>query len=123
MIFPKFREFRNVLKGSQDYFGMVKLIMNYLEWDLAKNFKELEVGLRNITFDQNFQAFTVEVTVPALSTLKIRNELQAIPTGMIVLRSYGFNDVVDAPTEWTSDYVYLTNLSAADRTVRVVFLR
>ena len=119
MIFPKFREFRSDSAGTAN----LQTIINYLTWDLAKNFKELSVGLRSLTLKENFESFIVEITVPASSEISIRNELQVIPSSMIVLRSYGFNDIVDGQTAWTKDFVFVKNISGSDRTAKIAFLR
>lgn len=113
MVFRKFREFR---PGLNNY-------LKYLEVDLALNFKDLFNGLTSLSFRDNFKSFTVTVTIPGLSELAIRNELDSIPSGKIILRDNGTNEIVDGSTAWTKDHVYLQNLNAAEKTVTVLFLK
>jgi len=117
MKFPIFRQFRRITGDIRDVF-------EYLETDLQYALKELTTLLRNLSFDDNFQGWVQEVTIPAGSEVKIFNRLEnRIPNYRIVLRG-GTNaeQVVDGDTEWTIDSVYLKNLSGTSVTVKVAFL-
>ena len=113
MKFSKFREFR---PGNE--------VSKYLGVDLVFTLRELFTGLSRLNFNNNFQSFETEVTVPAGSELAIRNELGEVPSGKIILRDGGSNQVVDGDTAWDDNFVYLKNLDGSnDVTVKVVFLR
>jgi hypothetical protein len=112
VIFKKFREFR-----------AINNTLKYLEIDLALNFKDLFNGLRHLNFDENFVSFKITVTVPGSSELAIRNQLDSIPSGKIILKDNGTNAIVDGVSPWNKDFVYLQNLSASPKTVTVLFLQ
>ena len=98
-------------------------VINYLETDLAYTLKDLARGLLNrLNFDDNFNAFTAEITVPSGGAdLAIRNRLDRTPVGKIIVRDGGANTVVDGDTAWSNDFVYLKNTGGSDVTVTVVF--
>ena len=115
MKFSKLREFR------QDGVSLIADVRNYLMVDLVFSLRELYNGLTKLSFDDNFNSFTVSVTVPATSELPIRNQLDRIPTGKIILRDGASNAVVDGATAWTRDFVYIQNTSGSAVDVTVVF--
>lgn len=120
MKFMAFKEFRGFLDST------AKDVIEYLSKDLRKILRELQIGLTRLKFTDNFDAFKVEVTIPAGEELAIRNELRSgeIPTEKIILRGKsGAESVTDGDTEWTRNFVYLKNQGASDATVTVVFLR
>lgn len=92
--------------------------------NLPSLLKELAVGLRNLSFSENFDSFEVEVTITANTEKQIRNRLTAIPKKYIIVRKSNGSEVADGPTEWTSDFLYLKNYDTTnDTTITVVFLR
>jgi hypothetical protein len=117
MKFFGFKEFR------QDRSLTLDDLIEYLSIDLKSSLRELTTGLRKLTFDDNFESFEVDVTIPAGTELAIRNELKSIPTRRIILATnLGGLDVYDGDTEWTTDFLYLTNSGASTAQMKVVFL-
>lgn len=90
--------------------------------DLGQLVKELAIGLRNITFADNFKGFEKTVTISATSETQIRNELQNIPTKYIIVSQTG-NGLVIKSNTWTKDFLYLTNNGAEEVTITIIFLR
>ena len=117
MKFTILRQFRKIQ-------GTIEDVFTYLETDLQTTLKDLSTGLTKLSFDDNFQGWVEEVTIPASSELKILNRLQTkIPSYKLILRGKtGAESVVDGDTEWTIDNVYLKNLSGSSVTVTVAFL-
>jgi hypothetical protein len=114
------KEFREVLTEVTP-----KALSNYLSGELAKSLRDLQGAFRKLTLADNFESFEVTVTIAAGAEQPIRNELRkVVPTKRLVVRG-GENShlVVDGPTTWTQDYVYLKNFHASALTVTVVFFR
>lgn len=116
MKFGSFKEFRG---------GLESVISEYLRVDMTRILRELAVGLTKLSFEDNFESFITEVTIPATSEIEIRNQLRGItPTKRIILRGgSGAQNVVDGSTDWSNDFVYLQNLGGSSVTVTVMFLR
>ena len=115
MKFLEFKEFR----------GMANDVLSYLRFDLKKTLKELQTGLARLTLTDNFEAFSVEVTIGAGAELEIRNRLRSgkIPSQRIFVRGNS-KDIVDGDTEWNQNFVYLKNTGAgADHFVLDIGIR
>lgn len=85
--------------------------------------KELAVGLRKLAFANNFEGFEVEATIPASSTVSIRNQLNFVPTRYIILSQTGNGLVTKAPTPWTNNFLYFTNNGAAEVVATIFVMR
>jgi hypothetical protein len=120
MIFPVFREFRSVLKEAS-----AKEIVGYLTVELGRFLRELMNGLTRLSFDDNFDCFTTTVTIQNGAELGIRNQLKnGIPSKRILVRGADNSHlIVDGPTTWTKDFVYLKNNHGSPLTITVVFFK
>ncbi len=120
MKFSSFKEFRGSLAASpQD-------VIDYLNIDLTKIIRELNIGLTRLTFDDNFESFVTTVTIAAGAEIAIRNGLKngAVPRYRVILRGdAGSKDVVDGDAEWNRDFVSLQNVGASPATLTVAFIR
>jgi hypothetical protein len=90
--------------------------------NLAAVVKELANGLKRLRFDNNFVSFTKTVTIANGAEATIRNELQIIPSGYIIHKQTG-NGLLTSETDWTKDYVYLTNNGSVEVTATVIFFQ
>ncbi|MBR9701024.1 hypothetical protein GOV11_04120 [Candidatus Woesearchaeota archaeon] len=120
MRFASFREFRNLLDPK------LEEVVKFLTVDVTSTLRELTTGLTKISFEDNFESFTVEVTLASGAETEIRNKLrsQDIPTQRIIVRGgSGSQDIVDGDTQWTKQFVYLKNTNASSVTATVLFLR
>lgn len=92
--------------------------------DLRQLLKELSTGLNRLDFNENFIGFEKTVTLAAGETLKIRNELQLIPTKMLVLKQTG-NGLLTAGTAipWNLSHLYVINNGAVSVTATILFLK
>lgn len=121
MKFSAFKEFRaNLASGLED-------VKNYLAGEHSSVLAELRAGLRKLTFGDNFETFTVTLSIPASTEQAIRNEFRdgSVPTGWLALRKnqYGLS-VCDGDTTWDKNFVYLKNTSGAGTaTLTVTFFR
>lgn len=91
--------------------------------DFAKLTRELAVGLRDLTFADNFRSFEKVVTIAATTEEQIRNELSFIPTRYIIVSQEGNGLITKGTTEWSSNFLYLYNNGAASVTATVIFFR
>lgn len=92
--------------------------------NLPSLLKELAVGLRNLSFADNFDSFQTEVTIAANTEKQIRNQLTKPASSYIIVRKSNGSEVADGPTEWTSDFLYLKNYDATNAvTVTVIFFK
>ena len=93
--------------------------------DISRLVKELGVVLKDITFGDNFKSFqTTDLNVAANTEEKIRNELNVIPTKMLIVKQTGNALVTAGDTEWDSNYVYIKNHDGSNSaTVTVIFMR
>lgn len=113
----KFSGFR-LFKSALDLEG----IASYLAKGLNQSLRELQTGLQNLSFAENFDSFEVTVVIPATSELAIRNQLRAKPSKRIIVRSDS-TTIVDGNTSWSEDYVYLQNTGGSSAIVTVIFFR
>jgi hypothetical protein len=98
-------------------------IKDYLKNQLAASIKDMVWGLTKLSFLDNFESFQVEVEIPRYSEVTIRNKIQQIPSGYLILRQSGNGVIIDGDTPWTNQLVYLKNTAGLDASVKVIFLR
>jgi hypothetical protein len=92
--------------------------------ELKQLIKELAVGLRSLTFSDNFQSFEWSGTMPAsVSNQKIRHSLTITPTKYIIVHQVGNAIITAGSTSWDSEFVYMTNNTATDATVTIIFFK
>jgi hypothetical protein len=118
---PNLREFRDDPRAT------IADVVHYLGVEMTLNLKELVIGLRKLTFADNFESFQATVTIPAVTEMAIRNAIRGgdVPTKRIIVRGDTFSgSVVDGDTAWSKDFVYLKNTHATQpSTVTAVFLK
>jgi hypothetical protein len=91
--------------------------------EIRKLVKELAVGLRRLAFKDNFEGFEVDITIPASSTISVRNQLPFIPSRYIILSQMGNGLVTKSTIAWTLDFLYFHNNGAAEVTVKIFVMR
>lgn len=97
-------------------------IAQYILTELTKSLVEIQIALtRRIRFEDNFNSFEAQLTIPAGSEITIQNQLSVIPSKRIIVRSNG-TGIVDGDTPWSRDFVTLKNTGAAAVTATVIFL-
>ncbi|MHA2064494.1 MAG: hypothetical protein ACXABY_08950 [Candidatus Thorarchaeota archaeon] len=120
MKFSFFKQLKNFGKTPS-----LKEVVEYVAIDLGKVLKDLDIGLQRLSFVDNFDGFTVEVTIATGAELKIRNELRdRVPTQRLIVRGgTDSQNIVDGDTPWDLNFVYLKNLGAGTATATVLFTR
>jgi hypothetical protein len=135
MKFGVFKEFR---KDSSDIEDVVK----YLKNELSNIIRELSVGIKKLSFKENFQSFTVDVIdlgpgeEVEIQNRLIDNTVRVIPSGYLITKSMagrkadGSKEINNVPisivvgdSEWTTEKLYLKNVGSKVSTFTVVFLR
>ncbi len=92
--------------------------------NLTNLISEISVGLNKLDFINNFESFEVQVEIPPVTVLRIRNELPSIPNRRIIARQDAEANISDSATEWSKDFVYLENHHATNTVIlTVIFLR
>jgi len=90
---------------------------------LDKLIKELENGLRNLDFTNNFQSFEVSVTFPPNEEIQITNRLKDIPKYYIIGRQDNPGQIVDGDQPWSQQALYLKNTSNNTITATIIITR
>ncbi len=104
-------------------------ISKYLEADLWSWCKDIVTGLTKISFADNFDSFRIDnLAIVSGQEVAVANQLKnryqgVIPTSRIIVRQTGNSLVVDGPTPWTVDELFLQNVGANDVVVSVIFFR
>jgi hypothetical protein len=93
--------------------------------ELTKLVKELGVVLKDLTFTDNFTNFeTVDLALPANTETKIRNEMNIVPTKMLIVKQTGNALITAGDTAWDSNFLYIKNHDASNAaTATIIFLR
>lgn len=120
MKFGTFKEFRGLVNAT------LLETVDYLRTDLKKFLRELQVGLSNLSFQDNFKAFIVEATIPAMSEMSFVNQFRdgSIPTQRIIVRGgSGVSSIVDGDTAWDKNFVWLKNTSASTVSATILFIK
>jgi hypothetical protein len=112
----KFSGFRTFKLG-----GTVEEAIAYLSNGLSVSLRELQAGLANLTFADNFKGQIIEVSIPAGQTVGFSHNLGVVPTQRVILKSTGSID--DSATPWTDTAVYFRNSGAAALTAKILLMR
>lgn len=92
--------------------------------DLKSLIKQLAVGLRDISFSDNFTSFKATVVIPATSEATVRNNLTTKPNSVIITGQTGNGLVTKSSTnEWTDTQLYMYNNGAEEVTVDLLFIK
>lgn len=85
--------------------------------------RELTTGLRRLTFADNMESFSAEVTIAANTEKEIRNELTIVPS-YVIINSSGNALVTKGDTSDTTNFVYLKNHDSTNSaTVKAIWFK
>lgn len=90
--------------------------------ELKQVVKELAVGLRNLTFGDNFQSFELDLVIPASGTVSTRNQLTIQPSRYIIVSNDG-DSSINRTTPWNESYISFKNNGSVEATVKIIVLR
>lgn len=91
-------------------------VIKYLITELAATLRSLRSTLLKLQFTDNFECFELELSIPALTELPIRNLLRDKPVSkwVMVRKNEAALSVCDGDSDWNINYVYLKNTHATD---------
>ena len=116
----KFAGFKGFKSGGQT---TQQSVIDYLSKDLMNALRDLAVGLKRLTFSENFESFEAALIIPAGVEIEVRNQLgETIPSRRMIVRGDS-HSVVDGSTKWTKDFLYLKNTGSTTANVTVLFLK
>lgn len=114
----KFSGFRTFKLGST-----VEEVVSYLSQGLSISLKELQTGLSNLSFADNFSGQILEITVPPNTTTGFSHNLGVIPSQRVILKTTNYR-IDDSDTPWTDKAFYLRNGDPANAArVKILLLR
>ena len=93
--------------------------------DLKDLARQLSVGLRKLTIEDNMEILKVkDVAMTANTEISIDNTLTFIPSQYILTSQTGNALITKGDTSWTISTLYLKNNdSSNDATITVIFIR
>ena len=91
--------------------------------DIINLTRQLAVGLRDLTFGDNFKSFEITSDIAATTELKIRNQLSFVPTKYIIVSQTGAGQVTKGTSTWDENHLYLYNNGASSVTITVIFFK
>lgn len=103
-------------------------LIQYVTIQLWSWLKQLSNNLLKISFQDNFQSFTVrDLELKAGIEVAIPNQFAkeyqgVIPSERIITRQIGNSYIVDGTTKWNEGHVYLIS-PLADATITVTFFK
>jgi hypothetical protein len=83
----------------------------------------LAVGLRDLSFTDNYVSFEETIVIPATSEFRVRNSLNVEPSRYIIVSQEGNGLITKSTTEWTDDFLYLYNNGSVTVTITVIFFK
>lgn len=96
-------------------------IKSFLTNEFGRMMNDLSVGLKTLSFVDNFKSFKETVTISPNQEVKIKNKLSPkIPSMRVIVR--GTTLIADGPTEWSQDYVYIKNYGATEVEATIIFM-
>jgi hypothetical protein len=93
--------------------------------DIKRFAEELAIGLTRLSFNDNFQTFTAEVTVPISATnFEIRHGLPRIPQGYIIIKQTGAGQITASTgTPWNSSYIYVDSTGTSPIQIKIIIFQ
>lgn len=113
----KFSGFRTFKLGKT-----VEEVADYLLNGLALSLKELQAGLSKLSFEENFETQTIEVILPAGTTVAYPHNLGVIPSKRLIVKANGYT-IDDGIIPWTKTVVYFRNSGASNIAATIILMR
>ena len=86
--------------------------------------RKLTVGLKKLSFTENFDSVDVEdIEIASGSEVTVRNKLTYIPTKYIITSQTGNGLITKGDTPWTRSALYFKNNGTEKVTISVTFMR
>jgi|GEM_PF-5418481 len=84
--------------------------------------RELGIVLRRLSFEDNFAADTVQVTLNAGEEVEVAHNLQSIPTYYIIGGQSAQGQIIDGQQQWTAESIFLKNTGTNKITAKVIIM-
>jgi len=110
----KFRDIRQYVTGD---------LTGWVMGELNAGFRDLFIGLRRLSFEDNFESFEYTGSIAATTEISVPNKFSFIPSRYLVGDTTGGAVVGRGPTAWTSSQLFIKNYSATATVARIVFMR
>lgn len=107
-----------LFRGSETPENLVR----YISVDLANSLRDLTIGLNRLKLLDNFEGFEATFSFAGSDEQSFRHNAGFIPSQRIVVRA-DFSTIIDGPTVWTKEFVYMKKTDAGAGTATVIFLR
>ena len=101
-------------------------VEEYLRNSFTSVLRNLQTGLSQLDFLENFKSFQVENLALASGVeVSTENRLGSgeIPRTRLIVKQDGGGAIIDGDTAWTNDFVYLKNTGATAATATIIFFR
>lgn len=89
--------------------------------DLANVTRILDIGLRSLTFLENFNSEKVTITLKPLEEKIIPHSLKVSPSYYIIVRKQNVGEVIDGST-WDASKISLKNTSSNNITLTILIM-
>jgi len=90
--------------------------------DISRLVKELAVGLRNLTFTDNFTNFVISDTIASSGTIIVRNKLNTTDIRYIITSNNG-DGTINKSSTWTKDYISFKNNGSVEADIEIIVFR
>jgi hypothetical protein len=110
----KFRDIREYVSGE---------LVAWVRGELNAGIRELFIGLRRLSFEDNFESFEYTGSIAATTEISVQNKFSFIPSRYLVVDTTSGAVVGRGPTAWTSDRLFIKNYSASATVAKIVFMR
>lgn len=90
--------------------------------EVSRLVKELAVGLRNLTFTDNFTSFTYSGTIESSGTVLVRNKLNSTNIRYIVSDNNG-DGTINRSTTWDANYLSFKNNGSVSAEVEIIIFK
>lgn len=110
----KFRDIRQYVTGD---------VTGWVMGELNAGFRDLFIGLRRLSFEDNFESFEYTGEIAATTEISVPNQFSFIPSRYLILDTTGGAIVGRGPTAWDKDRLFIKNYSASATVAKIVFMR
>ena len=110
----KFKQIREFITGD---------LTGWVMGELNAGIRDLFIGLRRLSFEDNFESFEFSGAIAATTEVAVTNKLSFIPSRYIVLDTTGGAVVGRGPTAWNQDRLFISNYSTTATVAKIVFMR
>lgn len=90
--------------------------------EMGRLVKELAVGLRNLTFTDNFTNFVISDTIGSSGTIIVRNKLNSTNIRYLVTSNDG-DGSINKGTTWNENYISFINNGSVEADIEIIVFK